>query len=82
MTREGVGGRGWVPGHRLGEEGCILSTLYWVCWLVCGRLHTCPHTTVLSPPVAACMLASDQAVQQRGGGRSEVVIITVMDAQA
>ena len=75
----GGGGGGWggVPGHRLGEEGPTLSTLHWVCWLVCGRLHTCPHTTVLPPPVAACVLASDQAVQQRGRGRSEVVIITV-----
>ena len=71
-----------MPGHRLGEECPTLSTLYWVCWLVCGRLHTCPHTIVLSPPVAACVLASDKAVQQRGRGRSEVVTITVMDAQA
>ena len=69
-----------MPGHKLGEEGPTLSTLYWVCWLVCGRLHTCLHTIGLSPPVAACVLASDQAVQQRGRGRSEVVIITVMDA--
>ena len=77
VRREGVGGRGWVSGHRLGEECPTLSTLHWVCWLVCGRLHTCSHTIGLPPPVAACVLTSDKAVQQRGRGRSEVVTITV-----